>query len=100
MIMTVLLQRTVARLYNERVVRTLAKVSAAALLMGVALTLLARWLAGVLSANVMGELAILVGAGLAGSILYVAALSVMRVPEVDILLMPVRRLAARKQGRG
>ena len=54
-IMVVLLLRSVGRLHNQRILSTLAKALAAAAVMGIGVWLLARWLAPVAPAGVMGQ---------------------------------------------
>ena len=99
-IMIVLVMGTAARLRNQAIIQTLFKASGAALLMGLGLALVVGWLADVAPASLTGELAVLLAAGVIGGILYVGALRVLRVAEVEILLRPVRGLAARMKARG
>jgi putative peptidoglycan lipid II flippase len=99
-IMTILLLGTPARLHNAAVIKTLVKASAAALVMGAVVALLARWLPAVLPAGFLGEAAILLAAGIAGGAIYVLALRILRVAEVTYLLAPVGRLVARTRRRG
>ncbi len=99
-IMTALLLGTPARLHNHDIIKTLIKTLAAALFMGAAMSLLLQWLSAMLPANTIGEAGLLLLVGAVGIMLYVLALSVLRVSEVKILLAPVGRLVslARRQG--
>jgi putative peptidoglycan lipid II flippase len=99
-IMTVLLLGTPARLHHQGILKTLAKASGAAIFMGAAAALLVRWLPAALPGRFIGELMLLLAIGVACGALYLLALSVLRVPEVQILSVPARRLAARIKARG
>ncbi|MBM4458246.1 MAG: murein biosynthesis integral membrane protein MurJ [Chloroflexi bacterium] len=97
-IMTLLLLRSLGRLTGERIVQTLLKAAAAALVMGLVVWRLAGWLAGWLPANKLGEFGVVgLSAGL-GCILYLAALRLMRVDEAMGLLAAAKRLARPNHG--
>jgi hypothetical protein len=98
--MTVLLLGTPGRLHHQGILKTLAKASGAAIFMGAAAALLVRWLPAALPGRFIGELMLLLAIGVACGALYLLALSVLRVPEVQILSVPARRLAARIKARG
>jgi len=99
-IMTVLLLGTPARLHQQGILKTVVKASGAALLMGATAALLVRWLPGAPPGRFMGELLLLLTIGVVCGVLYLLALSVLRVPEVQILSVPARRIAARIKARG
>jgi hypothetical protein len=99
-IMTVLLLGTPARLHRQGILKTLAKASGAAIFMGLAAALLVRWLPAALPGRFIGELTLLLVIGIICGALYLLVLSVLRVPEVQILSTPARRLAARIKARG
>jgi putative peptidoglycan lipid II flippase len=103
-IMLILLLGTPARLHHQGILKTLAKASVAALLMGAAAALLVRWLPAILPGGVrdgfLGGLVLLLVVGVICGALYLLALSVLRVSEVQIVLAPMRRLAVRVKARG
>ena len=99
-IMIILLLGTPARLHHQGILKTLAKASGAAIFMGAAAALFVRWLPAVLPGRFIGELMLLLAIGVACGVLYLLALSVLRVPEVRILSVPARRIAARIKARG
>ena len=99
-IMIVLLLGTPARLHQAGILKTLAKVSGAAIFMGTAAALLVRWLPAVLPGRFFGDLLLLLAIGVICGVLYLLALSVLRVSEVQILSAPARRIAARIKARG
>ena len=98
-IMTVLLLRGVGRLHHERILSTLAGASGAALVMGLFVSLSARWLATWLPAGVVGELLVVLIAGAAGAALYLWLLYLLGVPEIRALWASARRALARPRGR-
>jgi hypothetical protein len=59
-----------------------------------------RWLPGALPGRFIGELLLLLAIGVVCGALYLLALSILRVPEVQILAVPARRMAARIKARG
>jgi putative peptidoglycan lipid II flippase len=98
-IMTVLLLGTPARLHHQGILETLTKAAGAAILMGAAAALLVRWLPAVLPGRFIGELLLLLVIGIFCGALYLLALSILRVPEVQIVAAPARRLARRIKPR-
>lgn len=94
-IMTVLIMRGVGRLKNQRILSTLGKSTAAALLMGGAVWALARAVEPWAALGLPGEAAVVAVAGAAGALLYVALLRLLRVPEVMDLTAAVLRRARR-----
>jgi putative peptidoglycan lipid II flippase len=99
-IMIVLLLGTPARLHHQGILKTLVKASGAAIFMGAVAALLVRWLPVALPGSFVGELVLLLVIGVICGVLYLLALSVLRVREVEILFAPARRLAARIKARG
>jgi putative peptidoglycan lipid II flippase len=99
-IMTILLLGTPARLHHEGILKTLVKASAAALLMGVFAALFVRWLPVLLPDGFSGGLALLLVVGVLCGALYLLVLRALRVAEVQIMLSPMRQLAARVKTRG
>ncbi len=84
-IMTFLIMRGVGRLKDQRILSTLAKSAVAALLMGVGVWAVARWLDPWAASGLAGEVAVVAVAGGVGGVLYVAALRLLRVPEASEL---------------
>lgn len=99
-IMIVLLLGTPARLHRQGILRTTAKASAAALLMGAVAAALMRWLPALLPAGLIGGLALLLAVGILCAAVYLLVLSALRVPEVQILSASGRQLVARMKWRG
>lgn len=84
-IMVVLLLRSVGRLRSQQVLSTLVKATGAALLMGGMVWAIARWLEPWAYHGLVGEAAVVILAGGAGALFYLAALHRLEVPEVVTL---------------
>ncbi len=95
-IMTFLIMRSVGRLQGQRIFSTLAKSLAAALLMGVSVWLVARWLDPWAAIGLVGEAAVVAVAGGLGIVLYVAGLRWLRLPEaVELTAALIRRVKSK-----
>ncbi|MGQ9491518.1 MAG: murein biosynthesis integral membrane protein MurJ [Anaerolineae bacterium] len=84
-IMVVLLLRSVGRLRSQQVLSTLVKATGAALLMGGMVWAIARWLEPWAYHGLIGKAAVVILAGGAGALFYLAALHRLEVPEVVTL---------------
>lgn len=96
-IMTVLLQRSQARLSGQRILRTLAVCGGTALLMGGVILLVSQGLDGQLPAGKLGALLTIVVAGGLGGALYLGLLYWLRIEEVTRLVdLAGRRILRRR----
>jgi len=98
-IMTILLLHSVGRLHNERILATLAKASGVALVMGLGVWQLARWLTSKLPAGLSGEFLVVLIAGAVGGAFYVLALNILGVSEAQMFWDPARQFLGRLRRR-
>ena len=85
-IMGALLLRSVGRLHNQNVWRTLGLSALAAVLMGVVIFVLVRGVERIVPGGFVGELLTVAVAGGAGALVYLTALRLLRVEEVSRLV--------------
>jgi putative peptidoglycan lipid II flippase len=100
LIMTVLLIGSLGRFRGYRIQQTAARVSAAALLMGLLVAACSAWLTPRLPPGIVGELLVVAVAGISGLVAYAALLRLMRVREAVTLTEEVRRRVVRSGTHG
>lgn len=90
-----LLRRKVGRLGLRAVATSAARITAASAAMGGACWAIARYGAWERGGNAASNIAILIGAVVAGGVVFLAAAKILRAPELDDLIAAVRRRVRR-----